>query len=204
MFTGIIESIGQIAERIEYPQGLSFAITTNLNLDDVKIGDSIAVNGVCLTVTKIPKSTLWFDIGPETLAKTTLGSYQTGRSVNLEKAMLLSSRISGHLVQGHVDGVGHVLKVERRDTSLVMTIGLPKQLAQLCIPKGSITVDGVSLTINDIGTESFQVCLIPHTLTHTTLNLLSEGDALNLETDLLGKHVFQWLSHFEGFRHAGR
>jgi riboflavin synthase len=160
-----------------------------MDLSDVAAGDSIAVNGVCLTALRA--GSLEFDLGPETLAKTTLGSLEQGTRVHLEKALRMSDRLGGHFVQGHVDGVGEVAYLERLGEALEIGFNAPQEIIRLCIPKGSIAINGISLTINSINECRFSVCLVPHTLEKTTLGALQGGDRVNLENDMLVKTLSQ-------------
>ena len=184
MFTGIIQHTGTL-ERI----GSRVSVQSNMDLSDVHTGDSIAINGVCLTT--LEAHALVFDLGPETLAVTTLGQLKNNAQVHLEKAMRLSDRLGGHLVQGHVDGVGKVVSRKTEDQSLHITFAASPEILKLCIPKGSITIEGISLTINHVDNQTFSVCLIPHTLEKTVLKNLLPGDRVNLENDLIGKYVAQ-------------
>lgn len=189
MFTGIIEHCGHI-EQINKQQDLSTVVVqSDLNTSDIKVGDSISLNGVCLTATKFLRDLISFDIGKETLAVTTLAYLQTGQQVHLEKAMRLSDRLNGHMVQGHVDGIGIVAFKQKTSDCLIFRIDAPKEILKYSIHKGSITINGVSLTINTLGVSCFEVCLIPHTLEKTALGSLSEGMAVNLEADLIGKYI---------------
>jgi riboflavin synthase len=187
MFTGIIQHTGTF-ERIDS----RVSVQSDMDLTDIQAGDSIAINGVCLTT--VEPHALIFDLGPETLAATTLGQLKNGTQIHLEKAMRLSDRLGGHLVQGHVDGVGQVVSIKTEDQSLHITFKASPEILRLCIPKGSITIEGISLTINHADAESFSVCLIPHTLEKTVLDQLKPGDFVNLENDLIGKYVAQLMS----------
>ncbi len=184
MFTGIIQHTGHF-ER----QETRVSIQSDMDLSDVAAGDSIAVNGVCLTA--LNNSSLEFDLGPETLTKTTLGNLEQGAIVHLEKALRMSDRLGGHFVQGHIDDVGQVAYLERLGDSLEIGFKAPKEIIRLCIPKGSIAVNGVSLTINHIREHLFTVCLVPHTLEKTKLGDLQVGEKVNLENDMLVKTLFQ-------------
>ncbi len=193
MFTGIIEAIGEIKQitpqEKSQQHGLCLNITAGgLDLNDMKTGDSIAVNGVCLTVTAIHTGMFTVDVSRETL-NCTQNLDQLGARVNLEKAMRLSDRLGGHLVSGHVDSVGEVIKFEPAGESVLLTIRAPSSLLKYMAEKGSITVNGVSLTINQIEGDMFSVNLIPHTLSMTTLNELKPGFGVNLETDMLARYI---------------
>lgn len=190
MFTGIIEATGRIA-RIERRGGdLRLVIEAGaLALDDVAVGDSVAVSGVCLTVVAIDGPALAFDVSVETLDHTSLGTLAVGARVNLEKAMRLSDRLGGHLVAGHVDGVARVVAIEPDARSQRWTFELPDELARYAAPKGSIAIDGVSLTVNDVDGRRFGVNLIPHTIEITTLCDRKVGDAVNVEADMIVRYV---------------
>lgn len=193
MFTGIIEAIGEItqATALNEQSGNGLALTIapgNLDLSDVKLGDSIAVNGVCLTVTALNNRQFSVAVSQETL-NCTQGLDRTGAQVNLEKAMRLSDRLGGHLVSGHVDAVGTVVKFEPVGECIELIVRAPQPLLRFIAQKGSITVNGVSLTVNRIEGDQFSVNLIPHTLAMTNLQSLSPGMAVNLETDMLARYV---------------
>ena len=190
MFTGIIESIGTIA-RIERRGGdvRLHVDAGSLVLDDVKLGDSISVSGVCLTAVEIDGAVFTVDVSTETLARTTLGALRDGDPVNLEKAMRLSDRLGGHLVAGHIDGVGRVISIESDARSQRWLFEVPPALARYLAPKGSICIDGVSLTVNEVDGRRFGVNLIPHTIDVTTLGDRKVGDAVNVEVDLVARYV---------------
>jgi riboflavin synthase len=191
VFTGIVEERGRVV-RVEGPALTVEAVTVGA---DAEIGSSIAVSGVCLTVVSNEPSDgdrgrlLSFDLAPETLARTTLGGLRSGDGVNLERPVTLLTRLGGHLVQGHVDGEGEVREVRSVQDGCEMTFGLPEGAARYVVEKGSIAVDGVSLTVAGAGDDWFGVALIPHTLEVTTLGGLEPGDRVNLEVDLMAKYV---------------
>lgn len=195
MFTGIIEAIGEITTlNGQNNNGLALTIASgSLDLSDVKLGDSIAVNGVCLTVTALHNHQFSVMVSHETL-HCTHGLDRTGAHVNLEKAMRLSDRLGGHLVSGHVDAVGTVVKLTAAGESLEVIVQAPQSAARFLAPKGSITVNGVSLTINRIEDRTFSVNLIPHTLAMTNLKELAPGMRVNLETDMLARYVARLLN----------
>lgn len=198
LFTGIIEAIGVIASIKPCTEkshgGLSLTISTQqLDLSDVAPGDSIAVNGVCLTVTALTHDSIAADVSGETL-NCTVGLDQPAASVNLEKAMRLSDRLGGHLVSGHVDAVGVVAKIEYIGECVELVIRAPQSVARFLAHKGSVTVNGVSLTINKINGNEFAINLIPHTLAMTNLQALSPGTPVNLETDMLARYVARLLN----------
>ncbi|MEQ1816041.1 MAG: riboflavin synthase [Nitrosomonas sp.] len=198
MFTGIIQAVGEIKQihpiREHSDNGLSLCISSGaMDLSDVMAGDSIAVNGVCLTVTMLTGNLFTVDVSQETLS-CTQGLNQVGMRVNLEKAMRLSDRLGGHLVSGHVDATGTVLKFEPIGESFVLIIQAPESILRYLTHKGSITVNGVSLTVNQIEGNEFSVNLIPHTLAVTTLQELTPGMRVNLETDMLARYVARLLN----------
>lgn len=193
MFTGLVEHLGRIVAATPEPPGLRLEIDAGPVAEGVQIGDSICVNGCCLSAVACNGSRLVFQLGPETLARTTLGSRGVGDGVNLERSLRLSDRLGGHLVTGHVDGVGELAgRTDEQDWATCRFTAAAKLLAQM-VGKGSITIDGVSLTVVDLDAESFSVALIPHTLAVTTLGGLVVGDTVNLETDLVAKYVGRWL-----------
>ena len=189
MFTGIIEGLGTISKITPAGQGKQFVVNADFVLDQTKIGDSIAVSGACLTVVMIEKDRFHVDVSPETLAKTTLGKAKVGHRVNLERALRLSDRIGGHLVAGHVDGLGSIRQKRRMGNSVVITIDVPESITRYMIKKGSVAVDGISLTINDFSRDRFEVSIIPHTAKMTTIDMSKIGDLVNIETDMIGKYV---------------
>jgi len=189
MFTGIVEELGEV--RVA-PTGspARLVVAADATLPDATIGASIAVNGVCLTVVARDDATVTFDVAPETLDRSTLGRLRVGDPVNLERPMRLTDRLGGHLVQGHVDGVGTVTaRAPDGDGTVRLTVEAPPPLLRHVVEKGSVTVDGVSLTVTDVADDSFGVALIPHTLAVTTLGSRPPGAAVNLETDVVAKYV---------------
>ena len=190
MFTGIIQAVGRIASLEQSANQMRLGIDVGaLALDDVKAGDSIAVSGPCLTVTTLSPRHFTVDVSPETLAHTTLGGLTVGSAVNLEKALCLADRLGGHLVSGHVDGVGEVLAREDRTDYVFFRIAAPASLARYIAHKGSICVEGVSLTVNAVSGAAFELLLIPHTLRETTLGELVVGSRVNLEVDLVARYL---------------
>lgn len=188
MFTGIIEAVGQIKQVEQRDKGVRLTIASErLDFSDVAVGDSIAANGVCLTVTSLAGNAYTVDVSQESL-NCTVGLSEPGE-VNLEKAMRLSDRLGGHLVSGHVDGVGEVVKFEPVGESYLLQIRAPKELARYIAAKGSITINGVSLTVNEIRDGIFSINLIPHTVEVTTLKHLQPGARVNLEVDMLARYV---------------
>ena len=190
MFTGIIQAIGKIStlERRGGDARLRVA-TGGLDLADVKLGDSIAVSGVCLTVVELSAKDFAADVSGETLACTTLGSLKPGATVNLEKALLPTTRLGGHLVSGHVDGVGKVRDRRQDARSVRFRVAVPRELEKYIAEKGSACINGVSLTVNAVRDAEFEVNIVPHTLAETTLGELAAGDAVNIEVDLLARYL---------------
>ncbi len=190
MFTGIIQTVGRIESLVQRGDAVRLAIVAPaLDTSDVRLGDSIAVSGPCLTAVALGKGRFEADISPETLAKTTLGGRQAGDRVNLEKALRLSDRLGGHLVSGHVDGVGTVIaRIERADY-VQFRLSAPAELARYIATKGSISVEGVSLTVNAVNGVEFELMIIPHTLENTTLGELHAGSQINLEIDLVARYL---------------
>jgi riboflavin synthase len=189
VFTGIVEEMGTVVERRPFGDGLRLRIAANTVLDDVAVGASIAVNGCCLTV--VEHGTDWWatDVSSETMARTNLGSVATGSRVNLERPLSLQARLGGHIVLGHVDFVGHVV-VPAPD----LRVQIPAERMNLVVDKGSITVDGVSLTTFDLTADTFDVAVIPHTAAVTSLGTRQTGDAVNIELDVLAKHIQRLLA----------
>jgi riboflavin synthase len=188
MFTGIIEAVGQIKQVEQRDKGVRLTIASErLDFSDVAVGDSIAANGVCLTVIALAGNAYTVDVSQESLS-CTVGLGEPGE-VNLEKAMRLSDRLGGHLVSGHVDGVGEVVKFEPVGESHLLQIRAPRDLSRFIAPKGSITVNGVSLTVNEVRDDEFSINLIPHTVEVTTLKHLQPGARVNLEVDMLARYV---------------
>jgi riboflavin synthase len=187
MFTGLVEQTGALAERV--PNGPGARMTIRCTLQKLELGESIAVDGVCLTVDRIVPEGFVVDASSETLARTTLGRLQRGQAVNLERALPLGGRMGGHIVTGHVDGVGRVASRESRGNAVEMSFSFPRELGRYIAEKGSICVSGVSLTVNRVAGDRFEVMLIPHTLAKTSLDALQPGAEVNLEVDILARYV---------------
>ena len=195
MFTGLIAGVGRLAARETRGGDARFTFNAGtLPFAGVRPGESIAVNGVCLTVVAFDDRNFEADASNETLALTTLGSLPIGRALNLERAMLPTDRLGGHLVSGHVDGVGAVRTVRDDARAQRWSFAAPAALLRYIAAKGSVCVDGVSLTVNEVGADFFEVALIPHTVEHTAFHALREGDAVNLEVDLLARYVERLLA----------
>ena len=203
MFTGIIESKGEIISIANKTNSREFTVSLDSMFDDVNIGDSIAVNGVCLTATGISSNQINFDVISETLEKSNLGDLIVGSEVNLERALSLSSRINGHILQGHVEAVGVIVDYKKNNEEVVMSVGIDPGLLIYCIPKGSIAFDGISLTIAKISDNIIDVALIPHTLEHTNLKDKKIGDSVNIETDIIGKYICQFISGNDNYEDVG-
>ena len=194
MFTGIVEEIGRIKNVQRGAKSITFCIEASKVLEDTKIGDSICTNGVCLTVTDISPAAEgkgWFkaDVMPETIRKTSMARLQVGSKVNLERALTLNTRLGGHIVSGHVDGIGHVVRKDQDDIAIWLWIECDANLMRYIIPKGSVTLQGVSLTVAKVEATRFAVSLIPHTQEETTLHASVVGDVVNIETDIIAKYV---------------
>jgi riboflavin synthase len=188
MFTGLVEAVGELIERKPINNGFRLRIGTSL-ADELSPGDSLAVNGVCLTVILAEKQEVHADVGPETNRVTTLGWLTPGSVVNLERPLRADSRFGGHFVQGHVDAIGLVEELRRDADFHWLTVSFPSHLAPFLVHKGSIAVDGISLTVAGLGTDRFDVQLVPFTMTHTNLNRVQLRDRVNLECDMVGKYV---------------
>lgn len=201
MFTGIIVELGRIYAIQKIAQGARFGVISKKIIKEVSQGDSVAVNGVCLTVSEIDKTKeiLYFDVSHETLKTTTLGELRKNEAVNLEPALTLSSPLGGHLVTGHVEGTGRIKRVERIGNDLKIEISAPKEILRYCIKKGSIAVDGISLTIVDVLPDSFTVVIIPHTARMTTIGTKKAGQAVNLESDIIARYVERFVRDQKNF-----
>ncbi|MCY9547862.1 riboflavin synthase [Lysinibacillus xylanilyticus] len=193
MFTGIVEDIGTVKTLQSDKQSMEITVVSKKMIEDVKLGDSIAVNGVCLTVTRFNELELTMDVMPETVRATNLQQLAVGDPVNLERAMSANGRFGGHFVSGHVDGVGKILRKRPLANAVYIDIELSKELTSYCIPKGSITIDGTSLTLFHVEENGVTVSLIPHTYKETILGMKKIGALVNVETDLVGKYILHQL-----------
>ena len=200
MFTGLVETLGTVRELLPAEAGRELRIEAPTLAPELVLGESVAINGVCLTVVEVVGSTFRFQVGPETLQRTNLGQLQPGDRVNLERSLRLSDRLGGHLVQGHIDGVGTITQHIRSGEWLTVWFQCAPALTLQMVTKGSVAVDGISLTVVDVTNDSFSVALIPHTLSVTTLGFKGPGATVNLETDLLAKYVARML---QAFPHVG-
>ena len=189
MFTGLVEELGKVTNITRTSQSVRITIGADKVLTDVKIGDSIAVNGTCLTAVDYNTKSFTADVMPETVNRTVLASLKPGDIVNLERCLKVGDRLGGHIVSGHIDGIGTITAKQRNDIAIIVTITASPHLLRYIIPKGSIAVDGTSLTVVEIGANWFTVSLIPHTAGLTTVGLKSSGQPVNLEVDIIGKYV---------------
>ena len=194
MFTGLIQDVGTVARLEKRGQNTLLGVRTGMDLSRVAVGDSVNIDGYCQTVVKMEGDVFFVEVSPETLARTTAGELQSGRRVNNEPALRLSDRLGGHLVTGHVDGTGVLEAVEKSPDFRIIAIKADGNILRYCVEKGSIAVDGISLTINRVMTDRFEAGIIPHTLNSTTIGLKKQGDKVNIETDLIGKYVERFLS----------
>lgn len=193
LFTGIVEELGTVRGLRLLPESGQLTLEAKKVLLETQIGDSISVNGVCLTVIRLSDRDFTVDVMAETLVKTNLSELKTGSHVNLERALQLKTRLGGHLVSGHVDGVGRIRRISPIGIAQVYEINAPPELIPYMLPKGSIAIDGISLTVIDVESDYFTVSLIPHTFDQTTLGLKTIGASVNLETDLIGKYVARFM-----------
>lgn len=189
MFSGIVEEMGAVQSIEKNLAGAKFSILASAILNDLQVGDSVSVSGACLTATTIQDQSFLVDVSTETLNCTNFDTITVGTPLNLERAMKLNARMSGHLVTGHVDGVGTLRVREQDGNAIYVTVEASEDIMHYCVSKGSITMDGISLTINSVTEHSFSVAIIPHTAKVTTIGLKQVGDVVNLETDLIGKYV---------------
>lgn len=195
MFTGIVEELGQVLECRPTATGFDLSVKCNTVLSDTQLGDSIAVNGVCLTVTELSQSSFTAGLAPETRSRTNLDSLKTGAPVNLERSVTPSTRMGGHFVQGHVDATGTIKSFKKDKDALWVTIEVPSELMRYIVTKGYITLDGTSLTVVDTGADWFNVTLVAYTQQHIVMPSKSTGDLVNIEVDVLGKYVERLISH---------
>lgn len=193
MFTGIVEEIGKIKSIRQKNEGLGFLIDSQVVISDLKVGDSIAVNGACLTCTKIESSAFWVDVSKETLNKSNLSLSNVGFEVNLERALRLSDRLSGHIVLGHVDCTARLLSIKNTGDFYILRIELPKEIARYVVLKGSVCVEGISLTVSNLAENYFEAAIIPHTFNNTALKFRKSSYKLNIEVDYFSKYIERYL-----------
>lgn len=197
MFTGLIEDVGEVKKILNNAEGAELWVVTKLDTSDFTLGESISVDGVCLTVKKVEKNLFVCDVSKESLFRSTLKGASSGRKVNLERAMKADGRWGGHFVLGHVDGTGKITNFTRSEKFAVIQISVPSNVHKYLVEKGSIAVDGISLTVNEVFPSGFSVTVIPETLSKTTLLYKKIGDAVNLEADIIGKYVEKFVSFAE-------
>ena len=193
MFTGIIEEVGKIVNISHHAKSSKITIGAKKIFDDLALGDSISTNGVCLTVSDFTHSQFTADIMNESLSRSTLGSSRVGHLVNLERAISANGRFGGHIVSGHIDGTGKIINIKKEDNATWYTIGAHKDIMNYIVEKGSIAIDGISLTVADLTSSSFKVSIIPHTISNTILNDKKIGDKVNLENDLFAKYIEKFI-----------
>jgi riboflavin synthase len=189
MFTGLIEDVGSVVKLERRGASARLSVKTALPLAEIKLGDSVAVNGVCLTVVDFAGGVLSFDVSPETIERSSFKGLQQGAAVNLERALRLSDRLGGHLVSGHVDCIAILDGRREISGNIVLTFRIPAEYSRYLVEKGSVAIDGISLTVNAVSSDSFSVNIIPHTADRTTLHLRRPGDRVNIETDIIGKYL---------------
>lgn len=200
MFTGLVEEVGTMEGATIGEKSMKLTIRAKKVLDGIKLGDSISTNGVCLTVTSFDSSTFTVDVMPETMRKTNLGKLKKGSYVNLERALKVSDRLGGHIVSGHIDGTGYIKEYKDEDIATWLTVETNSEIIKYVIPKGSIAIDGTSLTVVDVTESSFRVSLIPVTKEETVLLKKKVGDEVNLECDIVGKYVERFLTFKEDIK----
>ncbi len=197
MFTGLIEEVGKINTITKLSDGMNISVSAQKILNDVNLGDSVAVNGVCLTVVDIKQNSISFDVSEETIKRSNFKYLKIGDYVNLERALKVSDRLGGHIVQGHVDTTGKIITLENKGEHTLLEIEVPEGYEKFVIEKGSIAVDGISLTINYIYGNKLSINIIPHTLENTNLKYRKVGESVNLEFDILGKYVLKFLTNLD-------
>jgi riboflavin synthase len=198
MFTGLIEDMGAVTSFRRSHTAAVLCISTTLPVHEIALGDSVAVNGICLTITAISDTALIFDVSPETISKSTFASLRTGDRVNLERALRVGDRLGGHLVTGHVDCCGMLSMTEHVSGCHILTFTLPAAFSRYLVQKGSVAIDGISLTVNEVSGAGFTVTIIPRSFDKTTLADLEPGDRVNIETDILGKYIERLAQPFRG------
>ena len=195
MFTGIIEAVGEVRNIVRARFGATCTVRVPPSISGCRPGDSLSIEGVCLTVTAVKGNLFTVDISAETLARSTLGSLKQGSPINLERALSLSDRLGGHLVSGHVDGTGTIDKIDKPQGAWILGVTIAQDLSRYLIEKGSVAVDGISLTVNKCFGKSFEVTIVPHTAQVTTISKKRRGDRVNVEVDMIAKYIEKFLSH---------
>ncbi len=198
MFTGLIEDLGTVRELRKNADSVRLTVATGFPMSELELGESIAVNGICLTVVAFGDGLFSADVSPETVSRSTLSALASGSRVNLERALRFGARLGGHLVSGHVDAVGTVVALVRDGNAYRFTFRLPAEVNRYVVEKGSVAIDGISLTVNSVSEETFSVAIIPHTLEATTLKDRQVGSQVNIETDIIGKYVERLLGRAPG------
>lgn len=193
MFTGLIQSIGEVRSLDRRGDAATLTVASHMAAEDLVLGESIAVNGACLTVVRWDTASFTVDVSPETLTSTTLETLRAGTKVNLERALKLSDRLGGHLVTGHIDSIGAVLQRSQQHNAACFKFSASPETLRYIVAKGSVAIDGISLTVNGVDAESFRVSVIPHSLEQTCLKERQKGDVVNIETDLIGRYVERFL-----------
>ena len=197
MFTGLVEEIGTVRSIQQGAKSIKLTVSAKKIMDDVKLGDSISTNGICLTVTAFDANGFSADVMPETMRRSNLGDQKTGSRVNLERALRVGDRLGGHMVSGHIDGVGKLVGFEKEDNAIWVSISAPKEILKYVIEKGSIAIDGISLTVAYVDDKIFKVSIIPLTQEDTTLTSKKAGDKINLECDMTAKYIEKFMFHRE-------
>lgn len=203
MFTGLVEELGKVKNLIKGARSVRLTVAADKVLADVKLGDSIAVNGACLTVVDYGDHYFTADVMPETVDRTALAALKPGHIVNLERTLQVGGRLGGHIVSGHIDGVGRIRSKEKNDNAVIVSILAGPEIMRYIVKKGSVAIDGISLTIVSCGPDWFTVSLIPHTAAMTTLGVKGPGDPVNLETDIIGKYVEKLMGQYQADSPSG-
>jgi riboflavin synthase len=194
MFTGLVEEIGTVKEISKKGDNLRLTISASKIMDDISMGSSIAIDGACLSAVKYTDKTFEVDVSEETVRKTTIGGFKSGRKVNLERAMKIGDRLGGHFVTGHIDGVGEIMKFDRTIDGAYLCIKVSQDLIKYMVYKGSVAIDGISLTVANVDSDSITIALIPHTIEMTNLKEKSNGDRVNIECDIISKHIEKFVN----------
>jgi riboflavin synthase len=198
MFTGLVEGLGEIKAIKQLGKGMMLDISANFSIDNPKKGESIAVNGICLTATEINEKSFALDVSPETLSRSSLHNLKTGVIVNLERALRPTDRLGGHIVSGHIDCVGNIKNIKNLGEFTIFDFFMPNEFSKYVVEKGSVTIDGISLTVNNCKNNTFSVSIIPHTIKITNLQFRKIGDIVNLEFDIIGKYVEKLMNWKQG------